>query len=72
MGFLTRIAQTEPAMLVAVLEALIVLVVAFGLGITPEQIGAILAFASLALGLVTRALVTPVVKPEAADDDTDI
>lgn len=49
----------EPAMVLAFVQALIVLVVAFGLRLTPEQTGAILAVTALALGLITRSQVTP-------------
>jgi len=48
----------EPAMIVAFVQAVIVLGVSFGLKLTPEQIGAILAVSALILGLVTRTQVT--------------
>jgi hypothetical protein len=50
----------EPAMIVAFIQAIIVLAVTFGLHITPEQTAAILAVAALVLGLITRSQVTPV------------
>ena len=50
----------EPALVLAFVQALIVLAVTFGLRLTPEQTGAILAVAALALGLITRSRVTPV------------
>ena len=50
----------EPAMIVAFIQAVLVLLVTFGLKLTPEQTAAILAVAALALGLITRSQVTPV------------
>ena len=49
----------EPAMVVALIQAVLVLAVTFGLKLTPEQTAAILAVAALALGLITRSRVTP-------------
>jgi diacylglycerol kinase len=49
----------EPAMVVAFVQAIIVLGVAFGLNLSPVQIGAILAAVAIALGLLTRTQVTP-------------
>ena len=50
----------EPAMVLALVQAVIVLAVSFGLKLTPEQTGAILAITALVLGLITRSQVTPV------------
>ena len=50
----------EPAMVLALVQAIIVLAVSFGLKLTPEQTGAILAVTALVLGLITRSQVTPV------------
>jgi hypothetical protein len=50
----------EPAMVLAFVQAIIVLAVTFGLKLTPEQTGAILAVTALALGLITRTRVSPV------------
>ena len=49
----------EPAMVLALVQAIIVLAVAFGLKLTSEQTGAILAVTAVVLGLVTRSQVTP-------------
>ena len=49
----------EPAMVVALVQAVIVLAVAFGLKLEPEQIGAILALTAIVLGLITRSQVSP-------------
>ncbi len=50
----------EPAMVLALVQAIIALVVAFGLNLEPDQIGAILAVAAVILGLITRSRVSPV------------
>jgi len=49
----------EPAMVLALVQAMIALVVAFGLNLAPDQIGAILAVTAVILGLVTRSRVSP-------------
>jgi hypothetical protein len=49
----------EPAMLLALLQAVIAVVVALGLDLAPDQIGAILAVAAVTLGLITRSRVSP-------------
>lgn len=49
----------EPAMLLALVQAVIVLAVTFGLRLTTEQTGAILTVTALVLGLITRTRVTP-------------
>jgi hypothetical protein len=50
----------EPAMVLALVQAAIALVVAFGLNVAPDQIGAILAVTAVVLGLITRSQVSPV------------
>jgi hypothetical protein len=49
----------EPAMVLALVQAVIALVVAFGLNLAPDQIGAILAVTAVVLGLITRSQVSP-------------
>ena len=49
----------EPAMVLALVQAIIALVVAFGLNLAPDQIGAILAVTAVILGLITRSQVSP-------------
>lgn len=49
----------EPAMVIALVQAALVLGVSFGLHLTPEQSGAILAVTAAVLGLVTRSQVSP-------------
>ena len=50
----------EPAMVLALVQCAIVLAVSFGLKLTPEQSGAILALTAVVLGLWTRSKVSPV------------
>ncbi len=50
----------EPAMLLALVQAVLALVVAFGLDLAPDQIGALLAVTAVVLGLITRSRVSPV------------
>jgi uncharacterized membrane protein (UPF0136 family) len=56
--------RREPALITGFVQAILVLAVAFGLNVTVEQQGAILAFTAAALALVgagiTRSRVTPV------------
>jgi hypothetical protein len=49
----------EPAMVLTLVQAVIALVVAFGLSLAPDQIGAILAVTAVILGLITRSRVSP-------------
>lgn len=46
-------------MVLAFVQAVIVLGVSFGLALTPEQTAAILALTAVVLGLITRAKVVP-------------
>jgi hypothetical protein len=50
----------EPAMVLALAQAVIAPVVAFRLNLVPDQIGAILAVTAVILGLITRSRVGPV------------
>ena len=52
--------KTEPALIIAAVQAIIALAVSFGLHLSPEQIGAIMAVTAAILGLITRSFVTPV------------
>ena len=49
----------EPAMVLAFVQALIVLLVSFGLQLTTDQTAAILALTAVVLGLITRSKVSP-------------
>ena len=50
----------EPAAIMAALQAAIALAIAFGLDLSDEQIGAILAVVATIAGLIVRSQVTPV------------
>jgi hypothetical protein len=50
----------EPAMVLALVQAVLALVVAFALNLAPDQIGAIIAVTAVILGLITRSRVSPV------------
>lgn len=49
----------EPAAVIAFTHAVLAFAVAFGLSLTDEQLGAVMAVTALGLGLVTRSQVTP-------------
>ena len=57
--------RQEPAMVVALLGSVLALLAAFGLSLTAEQTGALMAVVSAVLGLLTRSLVSPVVSEPA-------
>ena len=50
----------EPAMILAAIQALLAVAVGFGLDVTPEQVGLILAATAAVIGLITRSRVEPV------------
>ena len=58
MGNLWNLWGREPAMVLALVQTGIVLAVSFGLRLTPEQTGAILAMTAVVLGLITRSQVS--------------
>ena len=57
--------RREPAAIAGVVQAVLALLVAFGLDLSPEQVGAILAVTAAVLGLVVRSQVSPVGKGHA-------
>lgn len=60
--------RREPALLMAAIQSALALVLAFGIELTVEQAGAILAVSAAILGLVTRSQVSPhVPEPEGVD-----
>lgn len=61
----------EPAAIAAFIQAVIALGVGFGLQLTPEQIGLIMAVVTLGLGLVVRQVVTPTASPQL-DEGTEV
>lgn len=56
-----KIWGAEPAMVIALVESLLLLGMAFGLSMSAEQMGAIMAPVAILLGLITRSKVTPAV-----------
>lgn len=58
-GLTDRLSQ-EPVLFLAVVQAALALVVSFGLALTGEQVGAIMAVSAAILGLIARQRVTPV------------
>lgn len=52
----------EPVMFMAVIQAIIALVLSFGVHLTTEQVGAILAVSAAILAFITRTQVSPVSK----------
>jgi len=51
--------KNEPALAVALLQALIAVGISFGLKLTPEQVGAIVTLATAVGALLVRQRVTP-------------
>ena len=51
--------KSEPAVVIGLVQAFLALALAFGLDLSTEQIGAILAVAAAGLSLVVRSRVTP-------------
>jgi hypothetical protein len=65
--------KNEPALAIALLQAVIAVAVSFGLDLSPEQVGSILALAAAAAAALVRQRVTPThsvsesTQPELAD-----
>jgi hypothetical protein len=51
--------NTEPTLVVGFVQTVLVLLLAFGVDLTTEQVGAILAVVTAGLALVVRHKVTP-------------
>lgn len=56
--------QREPVLSLALLQAAIGVATAFGLDLTAEQVGAVMAFSAAALGWLAREQVTPMAVPQ--------
>ena len=52
--------NSEPALIYAAIQAVLGLVLAFGLDLSNEQTGSILALTAAVLGLATRSRVEPI------------
>lgn len=64
--------RTEPALVTGLISALIAVGVAFGLDLTGEQTGAIMAGVAAIMAFVVRSQVTPTSKVAAEDTDTGV
>lgn len=60
MRALWTLLNSEPVMVKELIAAAIALGVAFGLQLSPEQQGSIMAFVTISLGLVARSRVSPI------------
>ena len=49
----------EPVMTLAIIQMALALAVSFGLGLTGEQVGAVVAFSAAILGWIARSKVSP-------------
>ena len=58
--------QDEPAMTAGLIGAAVSLAISLGLALTPEQVGFIMAFVVALLSWLTRKVVTPTAKANAA------
>lgn len=59
-----KILGNEPVLVLAFLRALVVLAMAFGLNLTPQQLAAVYIVLELGLSLVARQRVRPIPEPE--------
>jgi hypothetical protein len=57
--FQGKVIRSEPALILGLVQAVIALVLAFGVDLSEEQIGSIMALTAVILAIVTRMLVTP-------------
>lgn len=62
--------QNEPVLVTALVQAVLALVVSFGLDLSPEQIGSVMAVAAAMLAFVARSKVTPTRRVAAEYDDS--
>ena len=54
--------KSEPAAVLAAVQSALALMLAFGVDLTTEQVGTIVAVTSAVLGLIVRSQVTPITK----------
>lgn len=55
-----KIWNREPALFIGLISAIMALVVSFGLELSADQVGAIMAVTTAVLAFITRSKVTPV------------
>ncbi len=63
-SIVTRI-RREPALIVGLVQATLVLAASFGLDLTEEQRAALLTLTAVVLSIVTRQMVSPKAAPKA-------
>ena len=56
--------RTEPALVAGVVQALLALLLAFGVPLSDEQVGAIIAVSAAILAIVVRQQVSPTYDPQ--------
>jgi hypothetical protein len=61
---MVKLFKSEPAAILGAVQAIVALVVAFGLSLSPEQIGSIMAAVAAVVALIVRSQVSPVVDPQ--------
>lgn len=54
--------RREPAVILGLVQAALAVILSFGVDLSADQVGTILAFSAAFLALVTRSQVTPTVK----------
>lgn len=64
--------RNEPVLVTALVQAVLALVVSFGLSLSAEQIGGILAVSAAVLAFVARAKVTPTRTIDYVEGDESI
>lgn len=65
---MTKLWGREPALILGAIQTALALAVAFGLDLSAEQTGAILAASAAILAVITRTQVTPVAAGEQRPD----
>jgi hypothetical protein len=56
---MVKLFKSEPAAILGAVQAIVALVVAFGLSLSPEQIGSIMAAVAAVVAVVVRSQVSP-------------
>jgi uncharacterized membrane protein YphA (DoxX/SURF4 family) len=64
--------KNEPAVVAGVVQALLGLLLAFGVNLSTEQVGAVMAVTAALLALVVRSQVTPTRKPAGESGQIDV
>jgi hypothetical protein len=56
---ITNLIKNEPVLITGLIQAILGMLLAFGISVTDEQIGSIMAVSAIGLALLARAFVTP-------------